>query len=86
MEFIHAHKNCLVNQREIGTHTRSFKSALRAAPDQTINATAAAAGVLRAVPAPDFELVEKADEKGRVRLSMKAAAAEDSGEVAQQQQ
>lgn len=41
------------------------KTALRAAPDQAINATAAAAGVLRAVPAPDFELVEKADEKGR---------------------
>ncbi|MFO0693030.1 MAG: type IV pilus twitching motility protein PilT [Polyangiales bacterium] len=31
VEFVHENKNCLVNQREIGTHTRSFKSALRAA-------------------------------------------------------
>jgi twitching motility protein PilT len=31
IEFVHANKRCLVNQREVGTHTRSFKSALRAA-------------------------------------------------------
>ncbi len=31
VEFVHKNKKCLVNQREIGTHTRSFKSALRAA-------------------------------------------------------
>jgi twitching motility protein PilT len=31
VEFVHKNKNCLVNQREIGSHTNSFASALRAA-------------------------------------------------------
>jgi twitching motility protein PilT len=31
IEFVHTNKNCLVNQREIGVHTNSFKTALRAA-------------------------------------------------------
>ena len=31
IEFVHENKKCLVNQREIGTHTTGFKSALRAA-------------------------------------------------------
>lgn len=31
IEFVHANKSCLVNQREVGTHTASFRSALRAA-------------------------------------------------------
>ena len=31
IEFVHSRKGCLVNQREVGTHTDSFKSALRAA-------------------------------------------------------
>ena len=31
IEFVHAHKKCIVDQREIGTHTHSFHVALRAA-------------------------------------------------------
>ncbi|HKO91616.1 MAG TPA: PilT/PilU family type 4a pilus ATPase [Polyangiaceae bacterium] len=31
IEFVHNNKQCLINQREIGPHTRSFKRALRAA-------------------------------------------------------
>jgi twitching motility protein PilT len=31
IEFVHQNKRCLVNQREVGTHTQSFKNALRAA-------------------------------------------------------
>jgi twitching motility protein PilT len=31
IEFVHQNKKCLVNQREVGTHTQSFKNALRAA-------------------------------------------------------
>ena len=31
IEFVHRPKNCLVNQREVGLHTRSFAAALRAA-------------------------------------------------------
>jgi twitching motility protein PilT len=31
IEFVHANLRCLVNQREVGTHTHSFKAALRAA-------------------------------------------------------
>ncbi|MEW6686461.1 MAG: type IV pilus twitching motility protein PilT [Candidatus Edwardsbacteria bacterium] len=31
IEFVHENKKCLINQREIGAHTDSFKNALRAA-------------------------------------------------------
>ena len=31
VEFVHPNKKCLINQRELGTHTMSFKAALRAA-------------------------------------------------------
>ena len=31
VEFVHENRRCLVNQREVGTHTQSFKAALRAA-------------------------------------------------------
>ena len=31
IEFVHPHKSCIVNQREVGPHTRSFATALRAA-------------------------------------------------------
>ncbi|MEZ6183656.1 MAG: type IV pilus twitching motility protein PilT [Planctomycetota bacterium] len=31
IEFVHENKNCLINQREVGPHTKSFKRALRAA-------------------------------------------------------
>ncbi len=31
IEFVHPHKNCIVNQREVGPHTHSFSNALRAA-------------------------------------------------------
>jgi twitching motility protein PilT len=31
IEFVHDSKKCLINQREVGTHTESFKGALRAA-------------------------------------------------------
>lgn len=31
IEFVHQHKKCIVNQREVGPHTKSFKNALRAA-------------------------------------------------------
>ena len=31
IEFVHPNKSCLINQREVGTHTDSFKDALRAA-------------------------------------------------------
>lgn len=31
IEFVHPHKNCVVNQREVGPHTHSFANALRAA-------------------------------------------------------
>ncbi len=31
VEFVHGNKKCLINQREVGTHTDSFQNALRAA-------------------------------------------------------
>lgn len=31
IEFVHPNKRCLVNQREVGVHTKTFKAALRAA-------------------------------------------------------
>jgi twitching motility protein PilT len=31
IEFVHQHKSCIVNQREVGPHTKSFAAALRSA-------------------------------------------------------
>ncbi|MGA1794491.1 MAG: type IV pilus twitching motility protein PilT [bacterium] len=31
IEFVHEHKGCIINHRELGTHTRSFSAALRGA-------------------------------------------------------
>jgi twitching motility protein PilT len=31
IEFVHKGKSCIINQREVGTHTKSFKTALKAA-------------------------------------------------------
>jgi twitching motility protein PilT len=31
IEFVHANKNCIITQRQVGVHTKSFKAALRAA-------------------------------------------------------
>lgn len=31
IEFVHPNKRCLINQREVGSHTKGFRSALRAA-------------------------------------------------------
>ena len=31
IEFVHPNKKCLINQREVGSHTQGFKRALRAA-------------------------------------------------------
>ena len=31
IEFVHSHKKCVINQREVGSDTRAFKNALRAA-------------------------------------------------------
>ena len=31
IEFVHPNKKCIITQRQVGVHTRSFKSALRAA-------------------------------------------------------
>lgn len=31
LEFVHAPKKCIINQREVGTHTKSFSNALRSA-------------------------------------------------------
>src|SRR5437868_11012203 len=31
IEFVHESKNCLVNHREVGVHTKSFSAALRGA-------------------------------------------------------
>jgi len=31
IEFVHQHKSCIINQREVGPHTKSFSAALRSA-------------------------------------------------------
>lgn len=45
VEFVHENKNCIMTQRQVGVHTGSFKSALRAAlredPDITSSASSA---------------------------------------------
>ncbi len=58
IEFVHESKNCIVNQREIGIHTRSFSSALR--------------GALR--EDPDIILVGEMRDKETISLAVEAAS------------
>ncbi len=57
IEFVHASKNCVINHREVGTHTRSFAAALRA--------------VLR--EDPDIILVGEMRDLETIRLAIEAA-------------
>ena len=58
VEFVHANKNCVVNQREIGSHTRTFAAALRA--------------VLR--EDPDIIMVGEMRDLETIRFAIEAAA------------
>ena len=58
VEFVHANKNCVVNQREIGSHTRTFATALRA--------------VLR--EDPDIVMVGEMRDLETIRFAIEAAA------------
>jgi twitching motility protein PilT len=57
IEFVHASQGCLVNHREVGTHTRSFSAALR--------------GALR--EDPDIILVGEMRDLETIRLALEAA-------------
>ena len=57
IEFVHSSKHCLVNQREIGTHTKSFNRALRAALRQD----------------PDIVLVGELRDLETIQLAMEVA-------------
>lgn len=58
IEFVHFSKNCVVNHREVNTHTRSFSSALRAALRED----------------PDIILVGEMRDLETIRLAIEAAA------------
>ncbi|ABK17382.1 type IV pilus twitching motility protein PilT [Syntrophobacter fumaroxidans] len=58
IEFVHTSKNCVVNHRELGTHTRSFSNALRAALRED----------------PDIILVGEMRDLETIRLAIEAAA------------
>jgi len=58
VEFVHVSKNCVVNHREVGTHTRSFSTALRAALRED----------------PDIILVGEMRDLETIRLAVEAAA------------
>jgi twitching motility protein PilT len=58
IEFVHTSKNCIVNHREVGTHTKSFSSALRAALRED----------------PDIILVGEMRDLETIRLAIEAAA------------
>ncbi|MBP8644764.1 MAG: type IV pilus twitching motility protein PilT [Syntrophobacteraceae bacterium] len=58
IEFLHVSKGCLVNHREVGSHTRSFSSALRAALRED----------------PDIILVGEMRDLETIRLAIEAAA------------
>jgi twitching motility protein PilT len=58
IEFVHTSKNCVVNHREVGTHTRSFSAALRAALRED----------------PDIILVGEMRDLETIRLAIEAAA------------
>jgi twitching motility protein PilT len=57
IEFTHKNKKCLVNQREVGTHTKSFAAALRAALRED----------------PDVVLVGEMRDKETIELGLTAA-------------
>ncbi len=57
IEFVHASKKCLINQREVGTHTQSFANALRAALRED----------------PDVILVGEMRDLETIRLALSAA-------------
>ena len=57
IEFVHTSKKCLVNQREVGTHTQSFANALRSALRED----------------PDAILVGEMRDLETIRLAMTAA-------------
>jgi twitching motility protein PilT len=58
IEFVHYSKNCVINHREISTHTRSFAAALRAALRED----------------PDIILVGEMRDLETIRLAIEAAA------------
>jgi twitching motility protein PilT len=58
IEFVHTSKNCVINHRELGTHTRSFSAALRAALRED----------------PDIILVGEMRDLETMRLALEAAA------------
>jgi len=58
IEFVHTSKNCVVNHREVSTHTRSFSAALRAALRED----------------PDIILVGEMRDLETIRLAIEAAA------------
>jgi twitching motility protein PilT len=58
IEFVHVSKNCVVNHREVNTHTYSFSSALRAALRED----------------PDIILVGEMRDLETIRLAIEAAA------------
>lgn len=58
IEFVHQSKNCVVNHRELGTHTRSFSAALKAALRED----------------PDIILVGEMRDLETIRLAVEAAA------------
>lgn len=58
VEFVHVSKNCVVNHREVGTHTKSFSTALRAALRED----------------PDIILVGEMRDLETIRLAIEAAA------------
>ncbi|MFM1911490.1 MAG: twitching motility protein [Pseudomonadota bacterium] len=57
IEFVHTSKKCLINQREVGTHTQSFSNALRAALRED----------------PDVILVGEMRDLETIRLALSAA-------------
>jgi len=58
IEFVHKSKNCIISHREVGTHTRSFSKALRAALRED----------------PDIILVGEMRDLETMRLALEAAA------------
>src|SRR6185437_5474758 len=57
IEFVHPHKNCVVNQREVGVDTRSFQSALKRVMRQD----------------PDFILVGELRDVETIEMALTAA-------------
>src|SRR5918911_656540 len=79
IEYLHPHKNCLVNQREVGADTRNFKTALKYILRQALVSKAGSAGRVLCleimIPNPAIRNLIREDKVHQIYSSMQVGQA-----------